>query len=132
MRDEIKWEIARRSTPYKCGTRQCDLCLSEKLLIASSDPSSLLNKHSELISSCRHRSKFRCSNQIHKIPRVDTLYNHIIQDPSVKGHHLSLDLAPPYPHITFITSTQKCIFHRIVRPEDRQVRCDTNGCHTLK
>ena len=68
MKGEIKWEIAKRSTPYKCGTRRCDLCLSEKLLIASADPSSLLNKRSELISSCRHKNKYRCNYQIPKIP----------------------------------------------------------------
>ena len=61
---EITWEIAKRSTPYKCGTRRCDLCLSEKLLIATADTSNLLNKRSELISTCRHKNKFRCSRQI--------------------------------------------------------------------
>ena len=61
---EIVWEIAKRSTPYKCGTRRCDLCLSEKLLIATAHPSNFLNKRSELILSCRHKSKFRCYKQI--------------------------------------------------------------------
>ena len=61
---EITWEIAKRSTPYKCGTRRCDLCLTEKLLIATADTSNLLNKRSELISTCRHKNKFRCSRQI--------------------------------------------------------------------
>ena len=70
MRGEIKWEIAKRSTPYKCGTRRCDLCLSEKLLIALADPSSLLNKRSELTSSCRHYKKYRCNNQIPLIPEA--------------------------------------------------------------
>ena len=60
---EIKWEIAKKSTPYKCGTRRCDLCLTEKLLIATADTSNLLNKRSELISTCRHKNKFRCSRQ---------------------------------------------------------------------
>ena len=67
MSDENKWEIAKRSTPYKCGTRRFDLCLSEKLLIASADPSSLLNKHSKLTSSCRHKNKYRYNSQIPKI-----------------------------------------------------------------
>ena len=26
----LKWSIASFATPYKCGTRKCDLCLSEK------------------------------------------------------------------------------------------------------
>ena len=55
----IKWEILKQSVPYKCGSRICDLCLSEKLLILLSDPSSCLNKRSELISKCRHSLKFK-------------------------------------------------------------------------
>ena len=51
IRGKIKWEIVNHSTPYKCGTQRCNLCLSEKLLIASTGPSSFFNKHSELISS---------------------------------------------------------------------------------
>ena len=70
---EIAWEIAKRSTPYKCGTRRCDLCLSEKLLIATADTSNLLNKRSELISSCRHKSKFRCHRQTPSIPGTAAL-----------------------------------------------------------
>ena len=64
LRDEgiqgcIKWEIARKSSPYKCGTRRCDLCTSKKLAILLADGSNLLNKHSEIISRCRHRTKFK-------------------------------------------------------------------------
>ena len=70
---EIAWEITKRSTPYKCGTRRCDLCLSEKLLIATADTSNLLNKRSELISLCRHKSKFRCHRQIPSIPGTAAL-----------------------------------------------------------
>ena len=57
----IKWEIAKRASPYKCGSRRCDLCLTEKLAIALADPTSLLNKRSEIISTCRHRRKFSCT-----------------------------------------------------------------------
>ena len=26
----LKWSIAAYATPYRCGTRKCDLCLTEK------------------------------------------------------------------------------------------------------
>ena len=54
----IKWEIVQRAVPYKCGTRKCDLCLSEKLVIATADPNNMLNTRSELVSKCRHRNKY--------------------------------------------------------------------------
>ena len=73
MEGKIKWEIAKRSTPYKCGTRRCDLCLSEKLLIASAEPSKLLNKRSELISACRHKSKYRMNKQSPTTPGAAAL-----------------------------------------------------------
>ena len=58
---EIAWDIERRASPYKCGTRRCDICLSEKMVIALADPLSTLNKRAEIISTCRHRAKFRYS-----------------------------------------------------------------------
>ena len=51
--------IEQRSSKYKCGTRRCDLCLSEKTLIAMAERSSLLNRRAEIVYSCRHRTKFR-------------------------------------------------------------------------
>ena len=62
----IKWEIAKRAAPYKCGSRRCDLCLTEKMVIATANPTTTLNKRSELISTCRHRAKFHCST----LPRL--------------------------------------------------------------
>ena len=59
----IKWSIAARSSPYRCGSRSCSLCLMEKLMILKdSDPDSLLNKRDELISKCRHRNKYCLKN----------------------------------------------------------------------
>ena len=43
---------------YKCGTRRCDICLTEKTVITAADPSSTLNKRAEVVSTCRHRAKF--------------------------------------------------------------------------
>ena len=53
-----KWSIKSYASWYKWGTRKCDLCLTEKMIIALADPKVLLNKRTELISKCRHRSKF--------------------------------------------------------------------------
>ena len=41
---EIRWKIVQHATPYQCGSKTCNLCLSEKLL----------NKRMELVSKCRH------------------------------------------------------------------------------
>ena len=54
----IKWRIAAHARPYKCGTRRCDLCLTEKMLIARSRHKGLLNSRSEIVSKCRHRNKY--------------------------------------------------------------------------
>ena len=58
----IKWEIVKRSAPYKCGTRFCELCLCEKYFILKSDPELCLNKNSELMQKCRHKNKFKLTN----------------------------------------------------------------------
>ena len=54
----IKWSVAAKASPYTSGSKRCDLCLTEKLLIAKADPKTLLNKRSEIVSKCRHRNKF--------------------------------------------------------------------------
>ena len=61
LEGEVRWEIAKRAAPYKCGARRCNLCLTEKMVIAAADPTIMLNKRSELVSTCRHRAKFRCN-----------------------------------------------------------------------
>jgi len=53
----IEWSIAAKCAPYKCGSRSCSLCLTEKLLISQADDS-YLNKKSEIIQTCRHRLKY--------------------------------------------------------------------------
>ena len=54
----INWNIIMKSQKYVCGSRKCDLCNCEKLLISRADPNVLLNKRDELVSKCRHRNKF--------------------------------------------------------------------------
>ena len=58
----IKWEIVKRSVPYRCGTRFCELCLCEKYSILISDPDVCLNKNSEFLQKCRHKNKFKLCN----------------------------------------------------------------------
>ena len=59
---KIKWNIAAYPLPYKCGSRRCDLCLTEKLEIMREDPELLLDKRLELVSKRRHKNKFILAN----------------------------------------------------------------------
>ena len=54
----IRWSIFMYATPYKCGTRRCNLCLTQKYVIARADQEHLLNKRTEIISKCRHGNKY--------------------------------------------------------------------------
>ena len=56
--NNLSWEIHKKASPYQCGSKRCDLCLSEKVSIICADPDTLLNKRTELISKCRYRNKF--------------------------------------------------------------------------
>ena len=58
----LQWSIKAYASPYKCRARKSDLCLTEEMIIARSDPKNLLNKRTELFSNCRHRNKFLLSN----------------------------------------------------------------------
>ena len=58
----LKWSIAAYATPYRCTTRRCDLCLTEKYIIARANQNNLLNKRTELMSKCRHRNKYILKN----------------------------------------------------------------------
>ena len=55
----VRWEIIKKCSPYVCGSRKCDICLSEKALILDSDPSTCLNKNTELMQKCRHSNKHK-------------------------------------------------------------------------
>ena len=54
----IKRSVAAKAFPYTCGSKLCDLCLTEKLPIAKADPRNLLNKRPEIVSKSHHRNKF--------------------------------------------------------------------------
>ena len=55
----IEWSIAVRTTAYYPGARWCSLCLAEKLVILRADPTTTLNKRSELNRKRRHKDKFK-------------------------------------------------------------------------
>ena len=54
----LTWEIAEWAKACTAGSKRCQLCLTKTLLIANGPRKSTLNKRSELITTCRHRSKF--------------------------------------------------------------------------
>ena len=45
----IKWSVAGKAALYICDSKRCDLCLTEKLLIAKADLRALLNNRSVTI-----------------------------------------------------------------------------------
>ena len=59
---DMKWEILKRTNPYVCGAARCNLCMAEKVMILESDRGMLLNERSEILSKCRHKSKFLLCN----------------------------------------------------------------------
>ena len=56
---KVHWEVLRKCSKYKCGTRRCDLCLAEKLMILREKGNNLLNRRSELMSRCPHQRKWK-------------------------------------------------------------------------
>lgn len=58
---DVKFEILKKSVPYKAGSKKCNLCLSEKLLVMKNERS-VINKRDEFVSKCRHTLKFMLSN----------------------------------------------------------------------
>ena len=59
---KMRWNIFMYVTPYKCGTKRCDLCLTEKYVIACADQEHLRNKRTEIISKCHHKNKYLIKN----------------------------------------------------------------------
>ena len=62
IQGEIKWNIAAYASFYKCVSRMCDLCLTEKLKIMRKYPDLLLNKLSELVSKGGHKNQLILTN----------------------------------------------------------------------
>ena len=57
---EIEWSILRKSDSPNSFNGRCNLCLEEKIYILKYKyPDKLLNKRSELIARCSHKTKFK-------------------------------------------------------------------------
>ena len=56
--NSLSWELHKKASQYQCGSKRCDLCLSENVSIICAYPDTLVNRRTELISRCRHRNKF--------------------------------------------------------------------------
>ena len=56
------WKIVRRYAPVNRAIIRCNLCLNEKLAIATHQGINILNKRSELVSKCRHFNKLLLMN----------------------------------------------------------------------
>ena len=50
----ISYSIATLANPHRRGGRGCDICLTEKTLIARADKTRSLNKRNEVMNRCRH------------------------------------------------------------------------------
>ena len=58
----IEWSILDKGSTHRNGSKTCNLCLTEKFYIIFHNKENLLNKRSEILSTCRHRNKFLLSN----------------------------------------------------------------------
>ena len=58
----IKWNILKRASSYNTTSKRCNLCIWEKYFIICKPQLSTLNKRNELLSSCRHASRFLLSD----------------------------------------------------------------------
>ena len=57
---EIHWEILRQAQAYKPGNKFCNLCTSEAILIGfPAEDINLINSRDEIVSNCKHRSKWK-------------------------------------------------------------------------
>ena len=65
---KVEWSIKSRGHPFKSGSKACDLCLSEKLVILTENQGSMLNKRDELLETCRHRRKHLLASVKEKEP----------------------------------------------------------------
>ena len=54
----INWKIIKRSSSTNSLHGKCNLCLEEKICIEKYLKGNLLNTRTEMISGCRHRTKF--------------------------------------------------------------------------
>ena len=58
----LSWSILSRATAYQSGALKCKLYLEKKLQLIKADKKILLNKRDEIVSTCRHKTKFKIRN----------------------------------------------------------------------
>ena len=58
----ITWKIIKQSSSYDLSKKRCPLCTTEKAEILYFHDTNLLNKKSEMISTCRHQIQYRLAN----------------------------------------------------------------------
>lgn len=59
---KIAWRVIKQHPGFNPVNGKCNLCLSEKLEILEHNETNLLNKRSEIVSTCRHRHKYMLSS----------------------------------------------------------------------
>ena len=60
---DITWSVLKQSISYTEGSKRCNLCLEEKLcILKDKNKQNLLNKKSEIVSTCNHRKKHLINN----------------------------------------------------------------------
>ena len=55
----VTFKLLENRSSYKPESKRCELCIAEKFHIIYSNLENILNKKNEIISKCRHRSKFK-------------------------------------------------------------------------
>ena len=65
----LSWKVIDHARPYSKGSKSCNLCLTEKYHIITSKDN-IINKRTELISTCRHKSKFLLKNFVKNLKEV--------------------------------------------------------------
>ena len=59
---KITWKIIRICCSYNPNSKRCLLCLNEKYEIAKYKGNNVSSKRTEIINTCRHRSKYKLAN----------------------------------------------------------------------
>ena len=59
---DVRWTIYRRAKPYNRRDKLCNLCVTEKVSIATSDVTTSLNIRSEILKECPHKRRYLLNN----------------------------------------------------------------------
>ena len=68
---KVTWVVKNQFSAYNPRSKRCYLCLNEKLEILEDKENNLLNKKSEIISKCRHQSKYMLRTLMSNIQNPD-------------------------------------------------------------